>query len=59
VGVEEELMKCRFMKRDGKNLGLLSFHFEKKMEGLADVSNYIVERENNFFFLTFHESCIK
>ena len=44
-GSEEELMKCRFMKRDGKNFKLLSFHFEKKGEVLASISTYIVEKE--------------
>jgi hypothetical protein len=44
TGVEKELMKCRFMRWDGKNLSLLSFHFGKK-GGLADASIYIVERE--------------
>ena len=38
-------MKCRFMKRDGKNFKLLSFHFEKKGEVLASISTYIVEKE--------------
>jgi hypothetical protein len=30
TGVEEELMKCRFMRWDEKNLSLLSFYFEEK-----------------------------